>query len=272
MSRYLARRPGTVRALLFTAGLAVLFGGPVAVLAVYALAPGWSFPHLVPERFDPRALELALAQWRPMALHLGSSVAYSLCATLLSLLLCLAPAHHLARREFRGRAVVEALLLAPALVPAMTFSMGVHTAFIRIGLADTFVGVVLVLTVFAAPYMLRALVTGYQSFGEDYDLCARNLGAGPLTRLWRVELPLLVPAALAGATVVFLVAFSEYFLVFLIGGGAVPSFTGYLFPALGSSNRGYAAVLTLVFLAVPLVLFVAVEALASAAQRRRGLG
>ncbi|MGE4292167.1 MAG: ABC transporter permease [Desulfovibrio sp.] len=244
---------------------------PLLILAGYVLGPGWRFPDLFPGEADPRALEYLASQAGPILRHLGSSVLYSLLTVLLCFALCLAPAHHLARRDFACKALVEGLLLAPALAPAMTFSMGVHFVFLKVGLADTLPGVVLALTTFSYPYMLRALVAGYQSFGEEYDLCARNLGAGVWTRFWRVEFPLLVPGAVAGATVVFLVAFSEYFLVFLVGGGRVPSYTGYLFPLLSSSDRSVASALTLLFLAVPLVLFVLVELAVTTRYRNRGL-
>ena len=92
-----------------------------------------------------------------------------------------------------------------------------------------------------------------------------------MTRFARVELPLILPAALAGGSVVFLVAFSEYFLVYLIGGGVVPSYATFIFPFLGSSNRSVAAMLTLVFLAAPLALFVLIETTLARAYRRMGL-
>ena len=244
---------------------------PLVVLALYAVAPGWRFPDIIPARFDFRALEFVARQWRLLGLHMASSVFYSLATAVLAFLICLGPAHHFARREFRGKHLLEGALLAPALVPSMTFSMGVHYAFIRAGLADTMAGLILTLTVFSYPYMLRALVAGFQSYGEEYELCARNLGAGFFTRMVRVELPLLLPAAIAGGSVVFLVAFSEYFLVFLIGGGAVPSFTGYLFPFLNSSDRGIGSALTLLFLAVPAALFLLIELVVARVYRRRGI-
>jgi putative spermidine/putrescine transport system permease protein len=106
----------------------------------------------------------------------------------------------------------------------------------------------------------------------QYAQCAANLGAGRLRVLWQVELPLLIPAIIAGGTVVFLVSFSEYFLVFLIGGGRVPSFTGYLFPFLASSDRSTGAALTLLFLLVPLGLFGLVELFVAHRARERGIG
>jgi putative spermidine/putrescine transport system permease protein len=80
-----------------------------------------------------------------------------------------------------------------------------------------------------------------------------------------------MPAVIAGGSVVFLVAFSEYFLVFLIGGGSVASFTGTLFPLLNSSNRSLAAILTLIFLCLPIVLFLVIDTILVRAYRKKGM-
>jgi ABC-type spermidine/putrescine transport system permease subunit II len=253
--------------LLFT-GLFVL---PLAVLVFYTVAPGWTYPQLLPPAVSGRSLEFLARRRAEVLVSLASSFTYSTLTVACTLGICLLPASVFARREFRGRRLLESLALAPALVPAITYSVGIHFLFIKVGLADRLAGVVLVLAVYSYPYMLRALVAGFLAFGPEHDLCARNLGAGPLRRVIRVELHLLLPAVAAGGTVVFLVSFSEYFLVFLIGGGAVPSYTGYLFPFLNSSDRSVASLLTLVFMAVPVLLFLCVDLLVAAAYRRRGM-
>lgn len=249
----------------------VAFCLPIVVLGLYAAAPGWNWPHAWPQEFSTRSLDYLTAHWQTIARHLGWSTAYSLATVLCTLAMTILPAHHFARRSFAGKTIAEALLLAPALVPSMTFSMGLHVLFIKTGLADTTVGVVLVLTIFSYPYMLRALINGFQAYGEEYDQCAKNLGAGPLMRLVHVELPMLMPAIFAGGSVVFLVAFSEYFLVFLIGGGAVPSYTGFLFPFLTSSDRAIGSMLSLLFLALPITLFFLMESTLCALYRKRKL-
>lgn len=253
-------------ALIFT-----LFCLPLAVLALYAAAPGWNWPNAWPQDFSWRSLLYLSANWPTITRHMLWSAGYSLATVLCAFILTLLPAHHFARRDFAGKTLAEALLLAPALVPAMTFSMGVHVLFIKTGLADTTLGVVLVLTIFSYPYMLRALITGFQAYGEEYDLCAKNLGASRWTRLLRVELPMLAPSIFAGGSVVFLVAFSEYFLVFLIGGGAVPSYTGFLFPFLNSSDRAVASLLSLLFLVLPISLFFITELALRTLYQKRGL-
>jgi putative spermidine/putrescine transport system permease protein len=251
--------------------LFLLFVLPVVVLLLTALAPGWRFPEVWPRDFSLRSMAYLIRHHESILAALGSSFAYSLLTAVLTLPMCIFPAAVFARTDFRGKALLEGLLLTPALVPPMTFAMGLHFVFIKLSLAESVAGVVLLLAMFSYPYMLRALVAGFQTMGEDYRICARNLGADSLTVMWRVELPLLLPAVVAGGSVVFLVAFSEYFLVFLIGGGSVNSFTGTLFPLLASSNRSLAAILTLIFLFLPVALFVAIDTALLRIYRSKGM-
>ncbi|WP_024333479.1 ABC transporter permease [Desulfotignum balticum] len=248
-----------------------LFALPAAILLLVGLAPGWRFPDLWPAQFSFTGIQFLITHQDQIVSSLVSSFLYSVATVLVTLGMCLTPAAAFARNRFAGKRLMEALVLTPALVPPMTFAMGLHVVFIRLSLADTVAGVVLILALFTYPYMFRALVTGFQTLGEEYRVCARNLGAGPVTIFWRVELPLLVPAMIAGGSVVFLVAFSEYFLVFLMGGGTVPSFTGFLMPLLASSNRSLAAILTLIFLLLPILLFFVIDGSLMRSYRKKGM-
>lgn len=251
--------------------LILLFVLPVLVLVLISLAPGWRFPDVWPDAFSLKGITFLFRHWEQVARSLVSSFRFSLLTVGATLLMCLVPAATFARRQFPGKRLLEGLILTPALVPPMTFAMGLHFIFIKWSLSDTLAGVVLILAMFSYPYMFRALVAGFQAMGDDYRICARNLGAGNAAILWQVELPLLMPAIIAGGSVVFLVAFSEYFLVFLIGGGSVASFTGTLFPLLSSSNRSLAAVLTLIFLFLPVLLFIAVDTTLMRIYRKKGM-
>ncbi len=251
--------------------LGMLFLMPIAVLVLYAVASSWQFPQLLPQGFSPRGIEFVGRQASAIARSLLNSALYSLAVVVCSFVLSVLPARALAWYPLPLKGFLEALFLSPALLPVMTFSMGAHVLLLRMRLADTWFGVVVILTVFAYPYMLRALSAGYQRISADYAVTARNLGAGYWTTLLRVELPLLLPAFGAGASVVFLVAFSEYFLVFLVGGGAVISYTGYLVPFLKSSDLQIASILTLLFLVVPLLLFYVLEKWMQTIFTKRGL-
>lgn len=249
----------------------LVFVLPLAVLALSAAAAYWTFPDILPRRFDTRALEYLAFNRAGILSSLASSAAYSLAVVMVTGAMCLLPARLLARSSVRGRRLLEGVLLAPALLPVMVFAFGAQQLFLFLRIADTPLAVILVLAVHAFPYMLRALTAGYTSFGPEGYLAARNLGGSRRAAFRAAELPQLVPALAAGASVVFLVAFSDYFLVFLAGGGVVPSFTGYLFPFLNSSERNIASALSLVFLLVPLMLFAVLNLLIRLRYGRTGV-
>ncbi|MFH0781976.1 MAG: ABC transporter permease subunit [Pseudomonadota bacterium] len=260
-----------IRSVWVIAALVLAFVFPVIVLVLNAFSSSWPFPEMVPPVFDLRAMKYLAQHGHDIGLSLLSSCLYSFGTILLTFCMTILPAKLFARTDFSGKNFLEGLFLAPALIPSMTFAMGAHFIFLRLGIADTVGGVILILSTISYPYMLRALTAGYQAYGEDFAHCAKNLGASPLRILLAVELPLLLPALLAGATIVFLVAFSEYFLVFLIGGGTVPSFSGYIFPILNSSDKSVASALTLIFLVLPIAFFFIIDRIIYRAYRKRGM-
>jgi putative spermidine/putrescine transport system permease protein len=249
----------------------VVFVFPVFILIFYAASSAWTFPEIVPSVYDSRSLNYLWLHKEDIGISLLVSCAYSFGTILFTLLISVWPAKLFARTSFSGKTLLEGLFLAPALIPPMAFAMGAHYIFIYLHIADTFVGVVLILSLYSYPYMLRALTAGYQTYGENYALCARNMGASTLRILLMIEIPLLLPAIVAGGTIVFLVSFSEYFLVFLVGGGIVPSYSGYIFPLLNSSDKSVASLLTLVFIFIPILLFLCIDRFIYATYRKRGM-
>jgi len=254
---------------LFLFFLFLFFAIPPVVLLIYSFAPVWNYPDVLPERFGSRSLNFVLSQKNEIFVSLASSFTYSIATVLFTIIITILPAQVFAREKFKGRVFLETILIAPALLPSISFAMGAHYVFLQTGLSDSFIGLVLILSTMSYPYMLRALTAGFIAYGEEYGLCSKNLGAGFFRTLFQVELPLLLPSIISGGTIVFLVSFSEYFLVFLIGGGIVPSYSGYLFPFLNSSELSIASLLTLIFLAVPFLLFIVIEMFLTAYYKKR---
>ena len=242
---------------------------PVIFLLMSPFAGLWPYPGIFPETWTTRGMDFLLTEGPAILFSLGSSFLYSLGAVLLALIFSWHPAWFLANHSFRGKLFFEGLLLAPALVPAITFAPGIQQRFIFLGIVDTPLGVSLVLALVSFPYMLRALKLGFLRFDPRYVQAGRNLGAGPFQIFTSLALPAMLPYLVSGGGLVFLIAFSEYFLVFLIGGGIVPGFPGYLVPFIRSGDRVIGSSLTLVFLIIPLGLFALQELLLARIYRGR---
>lgn len=251
--------------------LIVFFLLPILVLLMLAFSSAWRFPGPGPEEFSLRAFRYIFFQSPGFFTAVFSSLFYSLGVTVLSIILCVLPARVLAWEDFPVKNFIEGMLLSPVLLPVMTFSMGIHIILLRWGLTGSMAGVVIVLTLFNYPYMLRALISGYQQIPRTMTETATNLGSPFYFTLVNVEIPQLLPALAAGAPVMFLTAFSEYFLVFLIGGGAVPSLSGYLFPFISGSDYPVSSFIVIIFILVPLILFSLLDRIISAVYKKRSL-
>ena len=241
---------------------------PLVLLLAAAFAGPWVWPDLLPRSWSLRSFEVVGRQAPTLLASLSTSLGVALAATLGALAVALPAARTLARRP---RPFLEALLLLPALMPPLSYLWGLQGLFGPWGLADTPLAVVLALAAVTSPYILRSLLEGYRVFPADLVACARNLGASPWRVFWTVEVPLLVPSAVVGCTLAFLAAWSDWLVAFMVGGGAVFTYPLFLYPFLFSSDRAVGSLGVLVFLSVPLVLWLVTDRWERSTTARLGL-
>ncbi len=111
---------------------------PLVPLVIQSFARGYVFPQLVPAEWSTRAWSIVLATDGGTWKALGWSVAVAATVTALSLLVAVPAGRVLGLRTFRGRRVLEFLVLTPLLVPAVAVGIGLDITFIRLGLSGTF--------------------------------------------------------------------------------------------------------------------------------------
>jgi len=165
------------------------------------------------------------------------------------------------------------VLFLPSIVPPLAIGMGLNVLLLRLGLAGSVAGVVLVHLVPVLPYAILALLGIVARYDEGYELQARTLGARPHQVWLHVALPMLWPGVAVAALFAFLVSWSQYVLTLLVGGGRVITLPILLFAAVAGGNPTSIAGLALLFAAPPVVaIALAVRALATAAgQPARGV-
>ncbi|MBD8868250.1 ABC transporter permease subunit [Nocardioides sp. MJB4] len=232
---------------------------PLLPVLLWAVADTWRYPDLLPGGLTGRGLRLVTG-----SSVLGALGTSTLIATAVACLACAVgfPAGRaLGMHSFRGRRVVQFLLLAPVLVPALAVTLGLQVFFIRLGLADTVTGVVLVQLMPTVPYAATLLGASYANLDADHERQARVLGAGPWRTVAAVTVPLLRPALVTTWLLTFLISWSEYILTLLIGGGRVTTLPLLLFSAIESSDRTAAAALGLLVVLPPVLLVLVVARL-----------
>ena len=215
------------------------------------------------------------------------SLGVALRSVLFSLPLAICIAWLLTRRRFAGRALVDAFVHLPMVLPpvmvgyVLLLLLGIrgpigHWLYQSFGirLAFTTGGAALATAVMSFPLMVRSIRLALENVDPGLEDAARNLGAGPADRWFSVTLPLMAPGILAGAVTAYVASLGEFGAVITFAGN-VPGVTRTLpialYSALQSADGDAAAArIALISFALGLIGLIAAEVLARAIRRRLG--
>ena len=96
--------------------------------------------------------------------------------------------------------------------------VGMQLLFTRLGIANTYFGVVVAHTIIAIPLVLISVSGALAGIDKRVELAAESLGAGPFTVLSRVTLPLAGPGIISGAVLAFATSLDEVVLTMFVAG------------------------------------------------------
>lgn len=193
------------------------------------------------------------------------SITTSLWATTMAVLFGVPLAWVLARLEFRGRALLRALIILPMVLPPVVGGVALLLAFGRRGLIGqwldqafgitvpfTTTAVVIAQLFVAMPFLIIAVEAALRSSERGYEEAAATLGAGRWLVFRRVTLPLIAPSLGAGAVLCWARALGEFGATITFAGnlpGTTQTMPLAVYLALQSRPEG-AIVLSLIMLAV----------------------
>ena len=114
------------------------------------------------------------------------------------------------RYEFRFKRPLEAVLLAPLVVPHFTVGLGFLILAAQLGMARGYTVIVACHVVLVLPFVLRSVYVSLRNLDRRLELAAASLGAPPLRVLLTVTLPLLVPGLVGGWLFAAILSFNEF--------------------------------------------------------------
>jgi molybdate transport system permease protein len=207
-------------------------GGPTAALAILS-APMLAFL-LLPIiatllRAEPAEILANLAS-EEVGQAIWLSVVTTAASTTLGLILGTPLAYLLARRQFRGRSVLDTLVDLPMVLPPSVAGIALLIAFGRRGLvgawldqmgvsvAFTSVAVVLAQVFVAAPYYIKTAVAGFAGVDRELEQAAAVDGASPLRVFTRITVPLCWPVLLGGLVMCWARALGEFGATIIFAG------------------------------------------------------
>ena len=193
-----ALRPGWSLYLL----LVMLFlAGPVAFIALYSFVDATFFKLPIPG-FSLRWYR-EFFQSPVFSQALKSTLLLACIVTPLCMSIAIPAAYAIARLRFRGRDLLNAMILSPVVLPGVVTGIALLSLFGLLSMRDGFLRMTLGMTLLCLPFAVRALTANFHGLDPAAEEAARNLGAGPLRTFMRVTLPQLRPGLIAGGVFVF---------------------------------------------------------------------
>ena len=199
---------GTVLVLILSGGLLLVALLPHLSVILLSCSRRW-FLTVLREGFTGEFFGQALGSEMTRT-ALVNSLALSLCASLLDVILGFGIAWLCVRRRLWSSDWLDTLAMLPRAVPGIVIAFGYMGSF-----SGAFPGTLLdprhnpmaLLAVSYAirrlPYMVRASHAGLEQVSRSYEEAASNLGASPLRVVWRITLPLITANLLAGGILCF---------------------------------------------------------------------
>lgn len=229
---------------------------PILPLVIWSFAHGWRFPDLLPQDWSLKAWAFALSPRSGVLESLAVTTFIATATTLLAALIGVPAGRALALHRFRGKALATLLLLAPTVLPGIAIAFGLHSVFLRAGLAGTLTGVILAHLVPVLPYMALVMAAVFARFDPDLEAQARSLGATPWQTIRHVTLPAILPGLMTAALFAFLVSWSQYLLTLAIGGGRVQTLPLLLFSFASAGRNDIAGAVALIYILPGLVILI----------------
>ncbi len=229
---------------------------PLIAFFFNAFSFRWFYPQLFPTEISLRAWESIVASNSKVPEALLNSTILAVGVTLSSVIIGLPAARAMGLYSFRGKRVIEFLIISPTIVPGIAVAMGLNINFIRWGLSGNLLGVGLVHLVPVMPYVVLTLSGVFSNYNPEYEQQARSLGAGALATFWHVTLPAIFPGIVVASLFAYLISWSQYILTFLIGAGQVITMPVLLFSTASGSNNALTAAMSLVFVAPSILILI----------------
>ncbi|MDX3380266.1 molybdate ABC transporter permease subunit [Streptomyces niveiscabiei] len=208
--------------------------------------------------------------WEALRLSLFCATA----ATAVSLVIGVPLAWLLARTDFRGRALLRALVTLPLVLPPVVGGVALLMALGRNGIAGqwldrwfgitlpfTTTGVVIAEAFVAMPFLVISVEGTLRAADPRYEEAAATLGATRFTAFRRITLPLIAPGIAAGAVLAWARALGEFGATITFAGnfpGKTQTMPLAVYLAL-QSNPESAMALSLVLLTVSIAVLAALR-------------
>lgn len=155
-----------------------------------------------------------------VTLGAGKSILVSIYVAFLTIILSFTigiPAGYaLARYIFKGKNSLKLFILSTRMFPLMVLSIPLLVIYMRIGLADTIIGVALAHTTMVLPFVILISSSILSGVDVEFEEAATIFGLTKIQTFFKITLPLAGPGLAASAIFAFIMSWNEVFVASIL--------------------------------------------------------
>jgi putative spermidine/putrescine transport system permease protein len=226
-------------------------------------------------RFDPAGYSLkhyrdffSNPDWQQAV---ANSVKIAPAATMLSVGFGTLAAIGLSQPHVPFRRAIMAILISPMIVPLIISAAGMYFFYSRIGLQGTYLGVVLAHAALGIPFVIITVTATLVGFDNSLTRAAANMGAGPVTTFFRIQMPLILPGVISGGLFAFITSFDEVVVVLFVGSAGQKTLPWQMFTGLREQISPTILAVATILVGISVCLLTVVELLRRRSERMRGM-
>jgi putative spermidine/putrescine transport system permease protein len=208
------------------------------------------------------------AQW---VRSVRNSFFIGICATALATALGTLAAIGLARSEMPYRRPIMALLISPMIVPLVIIASGMFFFFSDVGLAKTYLGLIIAHAVLGTPFVIITVTATLVGFDQSLTRAAASMGADPVKTFFKVQMPLILPGVISGALFAFITSFDEVVVVLQMADVKQRTIPRQMFSGIKEQISPTILAVATILVIISILLLTAVELLRRRSERMRGL-
>jgi multiple sugar transport system permease protein len=180
-------------------------------LSLYAKPPQWLFSPIL-DNYRRVITNIPFFQ------YLVNSLVVAVGTTIGSLVLGILAGYGFARFRFTGSEAVRFLVLVTRMAPRTVLVVPYFLMMQKLGLLDTYTGLVIAYISFALPFTIWLLIGFFVDVPHEIEEAAMIDGCGRLGVLLRVVIPVVAPGLVVAAIFAFLVAWNEFLFALILSG------------------------------------------------------
>ena len=177
----------------------------------------------------------------------------------------------LSRSEMPYRRPIMALLISPMVVPLVIIASGLFFFFSDIGIAKTYIGVILAHAVLGTPFVIITVTATLVGFDKSLTRAAGSLGAGPFNTFFKIQMPLILPGVVSGALFAFITSFDEVVVVLQLADVRQRTIPRQMFSGIREQISPTILAVATILVIISIILLTVVELLRRRSERLRGI-